>query len=120
MTNRQSSWLKLADEISEKIRTGQLKPGDQLPTETALQDLTGKSRTTVRQAIAELRSRGQIKTVRKDGSFVLGAGGPFQLRPGESVTSSTALTVTGADGSTRTLAAGTRIVVDSAGSASGG
>ncbi len=59
MTTRQSSWLKLADEISEKIHTGQLKPGDQLPTETALQDRTGKSRTTVRQAIAELRSRGR-------------------------------------------------------------
>ncbi|WP_203923130.1 winged helix-turn-helix domain-containing protein [Rugosimonospora africana] len=117
MTDRRSSWLELAENLAERVRTGKLQPGDRLPTENELRNSTGLSRTTVRHAVAEVRSRGLIKTVPQDGSFVLGSGGPFQLGPGESVTPSTALIVTGADGSIRTLAAGTRIVVDANGCA---
>ncbi len=114
MTGPLNGWRTLAEQISEQISSGRLMPGERLPSEKQLQQRTELSRTTVRAAIAELRRRGQVETRHSAGTFVLGAGGMFALRPGESVTASAALVVTGADGATRTLAAGTRIVVASA------
>jgi DNA-binding GntR family transcriptional regulator len=115
MTDSSTGWRALAEHLAEQIQSGKLKPGDRLPTESALQKSTRLSRTTIRTALAELRRRGQIETRAHIGSFVLGLGGAFPLHDGESVTSSAALTVTTVDGSTRTLAAGTRVVAATTG-----
>ena len=42
-------YRQIADRIREQIARGELKPGDALPTESALQTEFGVSRVTVRQ-----------------------------------------------------------------------
>ena len=71
---------------------------------------TGLSRTTVRRAVGQLRMDGLVETRAPKGSFVLGVAGPVPLRSGESVTSSAALVLTRADGSTVTYPAGTSVL----------
>ncbi len=64
----------LADEIAftlrEKIRSGELVPGAQLPTEAALAEAFGVSRNVVREAVARLKLGGFIETLHGIGSFV--------------------------------------------------
>lgn len=47
-------YRQIADRIREQITCGELKPGDALPTESALQTEFGVSRVTVRQALRQL------------------------------------------------------------------
>lgn len=47
-------YRQIADRIREQIARGELKPGDALPTESALQTEFGVSRVTVRQALRQL------------------------------------------------------------------
>lgn len=64
----------LSDEIAltlrEKIKSGELPPGAQLPTEMDLAEAFGVSRNVVREAIARLKLAGFIETMRGVGSFV--------------------------------------------------
>lgn len=64
----------LSDEIAytlrEKIRSGELPPGAQLPTEMDLAEAFGVSRNVVREAIARLKLSGFIETTQGVGSFV--------------------------------------------------
>ncbi len=74
----------LPDEIarclSEKIGAGTLAPGDRLPTEAALADSFGVSRSVVREAISRLRHDGLIKTRQGSGSFVAAESCPRSFR----------------------------------------
>jgi DNA-binding GntR family transcriptional regulator len=119
MTDPLHGWRALAEQLSEQISSGRLAPGQRLPSEQQLRQRTGLSRTTVRAAIAELRRLGQVQTRHPAGTFVLGLRNTVALLPGESVTASAALVVTGLDGATRTLAAGTRIVAAAQGPSDG-
>ena len=56
--------------LSERIESGDWKPGDLLPTELNLQETHGLSRTTVRQAIRELEIEGLVTRYRGRGTFV--------------------------------------------------
>jgi GntR family transcriptional repressor for pyruvate dehydrogenase complex len=60
----------IADELNQLIRSGQLKPGDKLPTETILCQKFGVSRTTLREALHMLRSTGMLDVTPGRGSFV--------------------------------------------------
>jgi GntR family transcriptional repressor for pyruvate dehydrogenase complex len=66
---------KLADRIVEEVRqriaAGVLKPGDRLPTEPALIDAFGVSRTVVREAIAALSADGWVEARQGSGVFVV-------------------------------------------------
>jgi DNA-binding GntR family transcriptional regulator len=104
-------WRGLAAYLRDRIQTGCLLPGDRLPAETTLMQESGQSRTTVRQAVSQLRLEGLVQTRHPKGTYVLGTDSPVPLRPGESVTAPAALTITRADGTTLTLAAGTRVIV---------
>ncbi|WP_233857989.1 FadR/GntR family transcriptional regulator [Paraburkholderia sp. HD33-4] len=64
------------DWLSEQIRTGALKPGDQLPTEFDLMRTQEVSRAVAREAVQRLRMSGQIETRQGMGSYVLDAGAP--------------------------------------------
>ncbi|WP_345634078.1 winged helix-turn-helix domain-containing protein [Rugosimonospora acidiphila] len=110
MTDSVRAWRVLFEDLCRLIRSGRLVPGDRLPSETALIAQTGLSRTTVRQAIGQLRSVGLVSTLAPKGTFVLGTPDPVRLMAGESVTAEAALTLTRADGSTALLPAGTPIV----------
>ena len=71
-TIRQPSNLRsgLADTLMAQIESGDLKPGQRLPTEQAIMRTTGVSRTIVREALATLRAKGLITTRQGLGAFV--------------------------------------------------
>jgi GntR family transcriptional regulator len=63
---------QIEDWLADAIASGQLKPGDRLPTEQELAAWLGVSRMTLRHALAELAQRGLVtRTVgRNGGTFV--------------------------------------------------
>ncbi|UFH50153.1 FadR/GntR family transcriptional regulator [Pseudomonas sp. KNUC1026] len=74
--------------LSERIRSGQLKRGDKLPTESAIMEEQGVSRTVVREAISRLQAAGQVETRHGIGTFVLDTPSPsgFRIDPATIVT----------------------------------
>ena len=61
---------QLADLLRDQITSGALAPGESLPSELRLAQEYGISRTTVRQAIAQLRTEGLVTVDRPRGTFV--------------------------------------------------
>lgn len=76
---RPSLSSQVADAIKAQIEAGYYAPGDKLPTEPALIDKFGFSRTVVREAIAALRADGLVESRQGSGVFVIG---PRQSDPG--------------------------------------
>ncbi|MEV7649039.1 GntR family transcriptional regulator [Arthrobacter sp. NPDC089319] len=62
---------RLVVELTERIRGGKLMPGMQLPTEGAMAEEFGVSRTVVRDATAQLKAAGLVESHRGRGTFVL-------------------------------------------------
>jgi GntR family transcriptional repressor for pyruvate dehydrogenase complex len=60
----------VAASLRELLATGQLSPGDRLPTENQLARAHGVSRAVVREAIAALRSDGLVTARQGSGAFV--------------------------------------------------
>lgn len=60
----------IADEIRNRITTGEIAPGTQLPTEPQLIEQYKASRNTIRLALAALENEGLIATEHGRGSFV--------------------------------------------------
>ncbi|MDL2401690.1 FadR/GntR family transcriptional regulator [Rhizobium mayense] len=75
----------LADSLIAQIESGDLKPGQRLPTEQAIMEATGVSRTIVREALATLRAKGLIITRQGLGAFVSNDPKPrsFQIIPND-------------------------------------
>ena len=69
---RAPAYRALADDLRSQITSGQLRPGDRLPTEPQLCRDCGVSRSTVREALRLLASQHLIVTTRgvAGGSFV--------------------------------------------------
>ena len=63
-------YYQLAELIKEQIRLGDLKPGDQLPSERALSEQHGISRMTARQAVIYLTREGALIARHGFGTFV--------------------------------------------------
>ena len=74
---------ELVTVLTERIRSGQLKRGDKLPTESQIMAEEGVSRTVVREAISRLQAAGQVETRHGIGTFVLKVeeSAPFRIRP---------------------------------------
>ncbi|MDZ5461238.1 FadR/GntR family transcriptional regulator [Azohydromonas lata] len=73
---------ELVDVLGERIREGQLAPGDKLPTEAAVMAEFGVSRTVVREAISKLQAAGLVETRHGVGTFVVGPGeASFRITP---------------------------------------
>jgi GntR family transcriptional regulator len=62
---------RISSSLAEAIGRGDYPVGTQLPTEFTLMKMFGASRFTIREALAELRSRGLIASRRGLGSVVL-------------------------------------------------
>lgn len=62
---------EVVDGVLAQIKTGELKVGDRLPTESELMRLLGVSRTVIREAISHLQAAGVVETRHGIGSFVL-------------------------------------------------
>jgi len=75
---RPSLAQRLVLELSQKIHSGEWSAGSKLPTEQALTEAHGVSRTTVREALSQLQAEGLVETRRGIGTFVVDA-----IRPGE-------------------------------------
>src|ERR1700733_13101561 len=73
----QPLYLQIADELEEQIRSGDLSPGSQLPTEDDLRDKYRASRNTVRDAIKRLVGQGRVETRPGQGTFVTTKVDPF-------------------------------------------
>ncbi len=61
----------VVEHITASIQNGVLKPGDKLPTESAIMDQHGVSRTVVREAISHLQAAGWAETRHGIGTFVI-------------------------------------------------
>src|SRR6188768_846274 len=61
---------RLAARIGGQIGAGRLRPGDRLPTEQRLADAHGVSRTVVREAVHQLKSRGLLRSRQGSGVYV--------------------------------------------------
>jgi DNA-binding FadR family transcriptional regulator len=67
-------------ELSERIRHGEFHAGEKLPTESALMESFGVSRTVVREAISRLQAAGLVETRHGIGTFLLDPKAEKQLR----------------------------------------
>jgi GntR family transcriptional regulator, transcriptional repressor for pyruvate dehydrogenase complex len=61
----------VVEQITASINSGALKPGDKMPTESAIMEQHGVSRTVVREAISHLQAAGLVQTRHGIGTFVL-------------------------------------------------
>lgn len=61
---------QLRRQLIRRIETDLLEPGDKLPSERELANLTGASRTSIRQALYDLERRGYVKRVPRVGTIV--------------------------------------------------
>src|SRR5436190_21555567 len=61
---------RLAARLGGQIDAGRLRPGDRLPTEQRLADAHGVSRTVVREAVHQLKSRGLLRSRQGSGVYV--------------------------------------------------
>jgi GntR family transcriptional regulator len=68
---------QIAQELRQRITSGALGPGQQLPTELELRELHGTSRNTIRDAIKWLTRNGLVETRPGQGTFVVVRLDPF-------------------------------------------
>lgn len=67
---KQSVYQKVVAEIKRSITTGDLKPGDKLPSERELAEILGVSRTSLREALKLLAASGLLTIKHGQGVFV--------------------------------------------------
>jgi GntR family transcriptional regulator len=67
---QQPMYQQIADDLRTQIESGELAPGDQLPTEMELRDRYSSSRNTIRDAIKQLTSQSLVETRPGQGTFV--------------------------------------------------
>lgn len=75
--------LGLVETMSARIREGQMRAGDKLPTEAAIMGEFGVSRTVVREALSKMQAAGMVETRHGVGTFVVGTGenANFRISP---------------------------------------
>jgi len=70
-------YRRIAQELRERIESGILNPGEQLPTEVELVETYGASRNTIRDAVKWLATRGLVESRPGQGTFVTQRFEPF-------------------------------------------
>ena len=86
---------ELVEGFSSRIKSGEMKPGDKLPTESELVRGFGVSRTVVREAISRMQAAGLVDTQHGVGTFVLApkVESGFYIAPSEIATAMDVLAV---------------------------
>ncbi|MEV4705013.1 winged helix-turn-helix domain-containing protein [Actinoplanes sp. NPDC049316] len=64
------SYQRIVDDIKSKIASGELSPGDQLPSARGLQEQYGVGSTAVRNAMLVLRAEGLVEGHQGKGVYV--------------------------------------------------
>jgi DNA-binding GntR family transcriptional regulator len=108
-------WKQLADQLRDRMRGGELRPGDRLPSENRIREATGLSRTTVRAAILRLQQEGLVEVRAPRGAFVREQGGRTELGPGDSLVLLSAAAMVRADGAYELVPAGKVVAAPDAG-----
>lgn len=67
---RTPTYLEVAADIRDRITSGELGPGQVLPSETEMHQQYGISRPTIRRVIGQLRAEGLVVTIQGSGTFV--------------------------------------------------
>ncbi|HTJ98791.1 MAG TPA: GntR family transcriptional regulator, partial [Bordetella sp.] len=62
---------ELVESLSTRLRTGEIRPGDKLPTESEIMRAFGVSRTVVREALSRLQASGLVETHHGVGTYAL-------------------------------------------------
>lgn len=70
-TRGEPAYLQVAEALRQEIRSGELSPGEQLPSYSELMREYDVSITVARSAVAELRAEGLLTTHQGKGAFVL-------------------------------------------------
>src|SRR5687767_1944628 len=74
--------LDVVDGLVDRVRAGTLAAGARLPTEAAIMEEFGVSRTVVREALSKLQASGVVQTRHGVGTFVVGLGDASSFRIG--------------------------------------
>jgi GntR family transcriptional regulator len=77
MAQRQPLYQQIADDLRQKIESGEILRGSQLPTELELCDTYRASRNTIRDAIKRLTGQGLVETRQGQGTYVTRIIDPF-------------------------------------------
>ncbi|HEU5029991.1 MAG TPA: GntR family transcriptional regulator [Spirillospora sp.] len=72
-------YIEIARALQKRIESGELLPGDRLPTEHELAGEWNVSPNTAKQAMKELRRSGRVETLPHRGSFVSKESTPFVI-----------------------------------------
>ncbi len=78
---KESVVQQVINKITDAIMVGDLKPGEQLPTEMELIEMFDVSRNSLRSALQTLRAYGVIEVRRPEGTFVCDQFNPQMLNP---------------------------------------
>ena len=68
--NRSSVVQRVIDRLTQAMLSGELKPGDKIPTEMELSEQLGVARNSIREAIKILVYIGVLEIKRAEGTFV--------------------------------------------------
>jgi DNA-binding FadR family transcriptional regulator len=71
VARRRSLAQELVASLSTRIRDGEIKPGDKLPTESEIMRAYAVSRTVVREALSRLQAAGFVETHHGVGTYAL-------------------------------------------------
>lgn len=88
-------YLQVSRDLDRRIRHGELKTGDRLPTESELSQEYEVNRLTVRQALAGLARSGLISTQQGRGSFVSAPPLRYEIVTGQEASFTAAMTARG-------------------------
>ncbi|GAA2195659.1 GntR family transcriptional regulator [Micromonospora lupini] len=70
MPTAQPSFRRIVDDVAGKIKSGELKPGDKLPSTSQFAEMYGVSNNTVYRALAILHDRELIIGQQGRGTYV--------------------------------------------------
>ncbi len=70
MESTDYQYLRLANELEQKIRLGRYKAGEKLPSLRLMRRQTGRSMSTVYHAYSELEQRGIVDVREKSGFYI--------------------------------------------------
>jgi len=82
MSRQESAYKRISALLEEEITSGKLKPGHRLPGEHELARRFGVSRTTIRQALADLARKQLITTRVGSGSYITFDNQPLEWSAG--------------------------------------
>ncbi|WP_420147015.1 GntR family transcriptional regulator [Spirosoma sp.] len=66
-----AKFIALSEQIIERIKSGELQPGDQIPSENELIKTFKVSNTTARKTLLEIESKGWARRIKGKGTYVL-------------------------------------------------